>query len=136
MRRNVCGFRCDVKNIYVYSVNHGFDPQVYIRALPRKAIQEIHLAGFTRKEGLPVPLLIDSHNRRVDEEVWDLYDVAIGLFGPTPTLIEWDQDIPELEVLLDEAARAGEVLDARYVHAACVAAALPCGSLRRRCTRS
>ena len=118
VRRSGCGLLCDVNNIYVNSVNHGFDPQVYLRALPRKAIQEIHLAGFTRKEGLPVPLLIDSHNRRVDEEVWDLYDVAIGLFGPTPTLIEWDQDIPELEVLLDEAARAGEVLDARYVHAA------------------
>jgi uncharacterized protein (UPF0276 family) len=67
---------------------------------------------------LPVPLLIDSHSRRVDAQVWDLYAEAIELFGLTPTLIEWDQDIPGLEVLLDEAARAQEVLDARRTRAA------------------
>lgn len=81
-------------------------------------MKEIHLAGFTRKEGLPVPLLIDSHSRRVDAKVWDLYADAIELFGPLPTLIEWDLDVPELEVLLDEAAHAEEVLDARRVLAA------------------
>ena len=118
VRRGGCGLLCDVNNIYVNSVNHNFDPHVYLRALPRDAIKEIHLAGFTRKEGLPVPLLIDSHSRRVDEAVWDLYAEAIELFGPTPTLIEWDQDIPELEVLLAEASRAGEVLDARRTRAA------------------
>ncbi|TAN08264.1 MAG: DUF692 domain-containing protein [Rhodanobacteraceae bacterium] len=118
VRRSGCGLLCDVNNIYVNSVNHDFDPHVYLRALPREAIQEIHLAGFTRKEGLPVPLLIDSHSRRVDAKVWDLYAEAIDLFGPIPTLIEWDQDIPELEVLLDEAAHAEEVLDARRARAA------------------
>lgn len=118
VRRSGCGLLCDVNNIYVNSVNHDFDPHVYLRALPRDAVREIHLAGFTRKNGLPVPLLIDSHSRRVDEAVWDLYAEAVELFGPTPTLIEWDQDIPELEVLLDEAARAQEVLDARRAHAA------------------
>lgn len=118
VRRSGCGLLCDVNNIYVNSVNHGFDPHVYLRALPRPAVKEIHLAGFTRKEGLPVPLLIDSHSRRVDAAVWDLYAEAIDLFGPVPTLIEWDQDIPELEVLLEEAAHAGEVLDARRVRVA------------------
>jgi len=118
VKRSGCGLLCDVNNIYVNSVNHDFDPHVYLRALPREAIQEIHLAGFTRKEGLPVPLLIDSHSRRVDAAVWDLYAEAIGLFGPIPTLIEWDQDIPELEVLLEEAAHAEEVLDARRARAA------------------
>ena len=118
VRRSGCGLLCDVNNIYVNSVNHDFDPHVYLRAMPRESVKEIHLAGFTRKDNLPVPLLIDSHSRRVDEQVWDLYDEAIGLFGPTPTLIEWDQDIPELEVLLAEAARAGEALDARHAHAA------------------
>jgi len=65
-----------------------------------------------------VPLLIDSHSRRVDAQVWELYADAIALFGPVPTLIEWDQDIPELEVLMGEAARAEEVLDARRARAA------------------
>ncbi|MGH8112950.1 MAG: MNIO family bufferin maturase [Rhodanobacteraceae bacterium] len=116
--RSGCGLLCDVNNIYVNSVNHGFDPRVYLHALPRAAVKEIHLAGFTRKGNLPVPLLIDSHSRPVADEVWDLYAEAIELFGPTPTLIEWDQDIPELEVLLAEAARAGEVLDARRARAA------------------
>lgn len=118
VRRSGSGLLCDVNNIYVNGVNHGFDPRAYLRALPRAAVQEIHLAGFTRKENLPVPLLIDSHSRRVDAQVWDLYADAIALFGPVPTLIEWDQDIPELEVLLDEAARAEEVLDACRARAA------------------
>ncbi len=118
VRRSGCGLLCDVNNIFVNSVNHDFDPHVYLRALPRTAVKEIHLAGFTRKDNLPVPLLIDSHSRRVDAQVWDLYGEAIGLFGPMPTLIEWDQDIPELEVLLDEAAHAGEVIDAHRAHAA------------------
>lgn len=118
VRRSGCGLLCDVNNIYVNSVNHGFDPRVYLRALPPAAVKEIHLAGFTRKENLPVPLLIDSHSQRVDTQVWALYADAIALFGPVPTLIEWDQDIPELEVLLDEAARAEEVLDARRSRAA------------------
>lgn len=118
VRRGGCGLLCDVNNIYVNAVNHGFDPRGYLRALPRAAVKEIHLAGFTRKQGLPVPLLIDSHSRRVDEAVWNLYADAIALFGPVPTLIEWDQDIPELEVLLAEAARAEEVLDAHRALAA------------------
>jgi uncharacterized protein (UPF0276 family) len=118
VRRSGCGLLCDVNNIFVNSVNHGFDPHAYLRALPRAAVKEIHLAGFTRKDELPVPLLIDSHSRRVDRAVWALYAEAIDVFGPVPTLIEWDQDIPELEVLLDEAARAEEVLDGRRARAA------------------
>lgn len=118
VRRSGCGLLCDVNNIYVNSVNHGFDPRAYLQALPRESVKEIHLAGFTRKEGLAVPLLIDSHSRRVDAAVWDLYAESIALFGPMPTLIEWDQDIPELEVLLDEAAHAEEVLDACRARAA------------------
>lgn len=118
VRRSGCGLLCDVNNIYVNSVNHGFDPHTYLRALPAAAIQEIHLAGFTRKEGLPVPLLIDSHSRRVAPDVWALYADAIDWIGPVPTLLEWDLDIPALEVLLDEAAHAEEILDARRALAA------------------
>jgi uncharacterized protein (UPF0276 family) len=118
VRRSGCGLLCDINNIYVNSINHGFDPQEYLLALPRLAVREIHLAGFTRKNELSVPLLIDTHSRPVAEAVWQLYADAIDRFGPVPTLIEWDQDIPELETLLAEAARAEEVLDA---HRTCAA---------------
>lgn len=111
VRRSGCGLLCDVNNIYVNGVNHGFDPHAYLRALPAAAVREIHLAGFTRRDDLPVPVLIDSHSRRVSPQVWDLYAEAVGLFGPTPTLIEWDMDIPRLKVLLDEASHAEEVLN-------------------------
>jgi len=112
VRRSGCGLLLDVNNVYVNSVNHGFDPHDYLRAMPHGAVREIHLAGFLRKDQLPVPLLIDSHSRPVADEVWALYREALALCGPQPTLIEWDQDIPELEVLLAEAGRAEESLHA------------------------
>jgi len=118
VRRSGCGLLLDVNNVYVNSVNHDFDPLEYLRAMPHASVREIHLAGFTRKDQLPVPLLIDSHSRPVAEDVWSLYEEALALCGPTPTLIEWDQDIPELEVLLAEAGRAEERL-----HACCAAIA-------------
>lgn len=111
-RRAGCGVLLDVNNIYVNSVNHGFDPDTYIRAIPPELVGEIHLAGYTVKENLGAPLLIDSHSRRVSKEVWVLYRLALSHCGPKPTLIEWDQDIPELEVLLDEAEHAQGILDA------------------------
>lgn len=112
VRRSGCGLLCDVNNIYVNSVNHGFDPLHYLQALPRESVREIHLAGFTAKEDLAAPLFIDTHSRPVDQAVWALYAEALALFGPIPTLIEWDQDIPELEVLCAEATHAQEILDA------------------------
>jgi len=118
VRRSGCGLLCDVNNIYVNSVNHGFDPHTYLHALPRDAVREIHLAGFTCKDELPVPLLIDTHSRPVSDAVWALYEEAIARFGPVPTLIEWDQDIPALEVLMAEARCAEEVMDAFRAFAA------------------
>jgi hypothetical protein len=112
VRRSGCGLLLDVNNVYVNSVNHGFDPQTYLRAMPHASVREIHLAGFTRKTNLAAPLLIDTHSRPVSDEVWSLYDAALELCGAQPTLIEWDQDIPDLEVLLAEAARAEERLHA------------------------
>lgn len=106
VRRSGCGLLLDVNNVYVNSVNHDFDPHEYLRAMPHDAVREIHLAGFVRKDQLPVPLLIDSHSRPVADAVWALYRETLKLCGAQPTLIEWDQDIPELEVLLAEAARA------------------------------
>ena len=118
VRRSGCGLLLDVNNVYVNSVNHGFDPGDYLDAMPAAAVREIHLAGFTRKTGLAVPLLIDTHSRPVDPAVWALYAQALDRLGPVPTLIEWDQDIPELEVLLAEATQAEELLDARRMLAA------------------
>lgn len=112
VRRSGCGLLLDVNNVYVNSVNHGFDPHQYLHAMPHDAVREIHLAGFTRKVDLAAPVLIDSHSAPVADDVWSLYREALILCGPQPTLIEWDQDIPALEVLQAEAARAEEQLDA------------------------
>jgi hypothetical protein len=110
VRRSGCGLLLDINNVYVNSINHGFDALTYLHAMPGRAVRELHLAGFTRKE-LAMPLLIDTHSAPVDAQVWALYAEAVRLFGAKPTLIEWDQDIPELEVLLAEASRAQAIAD-------------------------
>jgi len=105
--RTGCDILCDVNNIYVSAFNFGFDPIAYLQALPVEAIGEIHLAGHHAAEG--VDILIDDHGSRVAEPVWDLYAAALRRFGPVPTLIEWDTNLPVLDVLLEEARRAEEV---------------------------
>lgn len=109
--RSGCGLLFDVNNVYVNSVNHCFDPLDYLHAIPAHVVGEIHLAGFTRKEGLPVPLLIDTHSRRIDDAVWSLFRDTLRQMGSKPTLIEWDQDLPAFEVLVDEARLAEDILD-------------------------
>ncbi len=111
-RRSGCGLLLDVNNVHVNSVNHGFDAHAFLAGIPGSAVGEMHLAGFTRKHGLGGDLLIDSHNRRVDEAVWTLYAEAVRRFGARPTLVEWDQDLPDFEVLLDEARMATEHMHA------------------------
>lgn len=107
-QRTGCRLLLDVNNIHVNAVNHGFDPAVYLAAIPVAAVAEIHLAGFeTRGQ-----LLIDTHSRAVSPEVWTLYEAALARFGPRPTLIEWDLDIPPLDTLVGEATKAQTMLDA------------------------
>ena len=108
-RRTGCGLLCDVNNVYVSAHNLGFDPVAYLDALPATAIGEIHLAGHSANDADGHTVLIDDHGSRVTPEVWRLYGHTLARFGPRPTLIEWDTDIPPLEVLLDEARRAGDV---------------------------
>jgi uncharacterized protein (UPF0276 family) len=110
--RTGCGILCDVNNIYVSASNHGWDASAYLAALPAQAIGEIHLAGHTLKsiEGGQT-LRIDDHGSRVAPEVWALYAQALTRFGPLPTLVEWDTNVPALEVLLAEAAKAGALLE-------------------------
>lgn len=100
-----CRVLLDVNNIYVSASNHGFDARAYIDAIDRKHVGEIHLAGF-QDTG---EILIDTHSAPVFADVWPLYEYALRRFGQVPTLIEWDTDIPTLDVLLAEADKANRV---------------------------
>ena len=102
-----CELLLDVNNVYVSSVNHRFDPHLYIDAIPAARVRQIHLAGHETQDGY----LIDTHDQPVCEAVWQLYGYALQHCGPVPTMIERDDHIPELHELLDE-------LDlARKIHA-------------------
>ncbi|MBM3557046.1 MAG: DUF692 domain-containing protein, partial [Alphaproteobacteria bacterium] len=106
-RRAGCGLLLDVNNVMVSCVNHGHDPYAYLEAFPVHAVREMHLAGYAEdKDSLGTRLLIDAHNGPVAADVWPLYRRALALCGPVPTLIEWDNAVPTLEVLLGQAERA------------------------------
>jgi len=109
-QRTGCGILLDVNNLYVNEANNGIDPVAYLDALPVSSIREIHLAGHDRAG----TLLIDTHGTRVAAPVWELYAQALDRCGPVATLIEWDTDIPPLEVLLDEARHAATVMRSRH----------------------
>lgn len=97
-----CGMLLDINNVYVQSFNHGFDPRVYIDAIPAERVVQHHLAGHTNKG----THIIDTHSDYVIDEVWDLYRRAYQRIGPRATLLEWDEDIPEFEVVHAEALKA------------------------------
>src|SRR5262249_44249968 len=108
--RTSCRLLCDVSNIYLSAHNLGFDRDRYIAELPADAIAELHLGGFTPElEEGGGEVLIDPHGSRIAEPVWAFYARSLALFGPKPTLIEWDNDVPALDVILAEAARADAV---------------------------
>jgi len=111
--RTGCGILCDVNNICVSAHNHGWDASAYLAALPPEAVGEVHLAGHSiRTFADGSSLRIDDHGSKVSEEVWTLYRQAVARFGAVPTLIEWDNEIPPLDVLLDEAQHAERVIAA------------------------
>lgn len=99
------GLMFDVNNVYVSAYNHGFDPYEFVRSIPHERIVQIHLAGHTNLG----KYIIDTHRGHVIDPVWDLYRETIALAGSVSTLIEWDDEIPELEVLLAEAEHARAV---------------------------
>ncbi len=101
--RTGCGLICDVNNVFVSCTNHGWNPLAWLRALPAEAVGEYHLAGHRPAEGDAAGLLLDTHDRAVAPEVWALFDAALAIIGPRPTLIEWDAAIPSLETLCAEA---------------------------------
>ncbi|MEO8924938.1 MAG: DUF692 family multinuclear iron-containing protein [Caldimonas sp.] len=111
VRRTGCGLLLDVNNVYVASTNQQQDPKAYIDAFPLAHVQQIHLAGYARDaDEKGRPLLIDAHDRRVDDIVWGLYAHVISRLGSTPTLIEWDADVPAWPVLEAEAQHAQAIM--------------------------
>jgi len=109
--RSGCGLLLDVNNLYVNAVNAGSPDAVaactaFVDALPQGVVQEIHLAGYNDANDFGIA--IDDHGSAVRDPVWQLYRTAIRRFGRLPTLVEWDTDLPELEVLLAEAAKAAQ----------------------------
>ncbi|HVY05916.1 MAG TPA: DUF692 domain-containing protein [Burkholderiales bacterium] len=104
--RSGCGILLDVNNLYVNSVNHGFDADEVLVEVPAALVGEIHLAGHSKGDDV----LIDDHGSAVPPAVWKLYERACQRFGPVPTLVEWDTDIPSIEVLLGEADKAAQVM--------------------------
>jgi uncharacterized protein (UPF0276 family) len=118
VKRTGCGLLLDINNVYVSAHNLGFDPQAYGAALPKQAIGEIHLAGHAANETADGPVLIDDHASAVAPAVWSLYQFAIERFGPKPTLIEWDSDVPPLATLLGEAMWADLMLNSLRVEGA------------------
>ncbi len=111
LRRTGCGLLLDVNNVHVSCINHQRDPRAYLDALLPAPVGEIHLAGHTADtDGNGDRLLIDSHNRPVDDAVWDLYAYALARTGPVATLIEWDSDLPEYSVLCAHARQAEKAM--------------------------
>jgi len=100
-----CGILLDINNIYVNAKNHALNATAYIDHIPSQHVEEIHLAGFT-DNGL---CLIDTHGNPVCDAVWDLYRYAMLKLGNKATLIEWDTDIPALDILLAEAKKASDI---------------------------
>jgi uncharacterized protein (UPF0276 family) len=111
VKRTGCGLLLDVNNVHVASTNQEWDPHRYIDEYPLAHVQEIHLAGYKRDaDEKGRALLIDTHDRPVDQIVWGLYAEVIARIGPTPTLIEWDAEIPSWPELAAEAERAEAIL--------------------------
>lgn len=108
--RTGCSLLCDVSNIHVSAHNLGYDARRYLDELPGAAIGEFHLGGFEMEaEEGGTEVIIDTHARPIDASAWDLYAHAVARFGRRPTLIEWDSALPDISVLLDEAAKADAV---------------------------
>ena len=111
-----CGLLLDANNIHVTAHNLGLDPVRWLDGLPAAAITEYHLAGHAVNDVEGGTVLIDDHGSKVGDDVWRLFARCVERFGPRPTVIEWDTDIPALSVLLDEARQASAALAAGGSH--------------------
>tara|TARA_B100000029_G_scaffold506752_2_gene590059 strand:+ start:690 stop:2330 length:1641 start_codon:yes stop_codon:yes gene_type:complete len=102
-----CGVLLDVNNVYVNATNHGYDPIRFMESLPLERVIQTHLAGH---EVMDDGMLFDTHGTYVPQKVWDLFEWLCQRIGRVPTLIEWDNNIPEWSVLMDEADKASEIM--------------------------
>jgi uncharacterized protein (UPF0276 family) len=109
-QRTGCGVLLDVNNLFVNQCNQGTPAAAFIAGLPQSCVYEIHLAGHTIHDYDGERVVVDTHNTHVCEAVWALYELAVARFGRVPTLIEWDSDLPALDVLVDEARRADDIM--------------------------
>ncbi|CAE7205241.1 unnamed protein product [Symbiodinium microadriaticum] len=108
-RRSGAKLLLDVNNILVNARNHDLDAEHWIAQIPagpENIVSEIHLAGHSRKDVDGITICIDDHGSEVEADCWALYETALGHFGPTPSLIEWDSNIPNLDILMEEARTA------------------------------
>ncbi len=112
-RRTGCGLLLDLNNLYVNARNFGFAAAERLDALDAASVGQIHLAGHDVVDDC----LVDTHGAIVCDPVWSLYADAVRRFGPKPTLIEWDTDLPTLDVLLQQAAQASDIAEREAVHA-------------------
>lgn len=113
--KSTCGILLDINNIYVNSFNHGFDPYHYLKQIDKSKVKQFHLAGHTDKKRF----LFDNHGGKVQKPVWELYKSTLQRFGAIPTLIEWDENIPSLADLWQEAQKAQELMDQLQAVAKC-----------------
>ena len=113
VQRTGCKLLLDVNNIYVSSINHGFDPVSFVKTIPADAVAQIHLAGHSNQGHC----LIDTHDHPVADPVWELFRKTVQLIGPRSTMIEWDAKIPEYAVLEAEAMKAKEIQVEGATHA-------------------
>jgi uncharacterized protein (UPF0276 family) len=111
LQRADCELLLDVNNVYVSAVNHGFDAAAYIDRFPMQLVGEIHLAGFAEDQDANAGrLLIDAHGAPVADAVWSLYRRTLARSGPVPTLIEWDNDVPDFATVAAEVSLARAAL--------------------------
>jgi uncharacterized protein len=112
-KRTGCGLLLDVNNVFVSASNHGISASSYLDAFPLDRVREIHLGGHHEEtDDAGAPLLIDAHGSPIADAVWSLYAHVIARTGPLPTLIEWDNDVPDWLTLRAEATAAEQILAA------------------------
>lgn len=113
-----CGLLLDLNNVYVSAHNLGFSADEFLAGIPVAAVKEFHLAGHSSNGYDGRDILIDTHGTPVCADVWALYATAVRRFGDAPTLIEWDTDIPALDVLVAEAHKADTIRERTHALAA------------------
>jgi hypothetical protein len=116
--RRLPGSKCTPRTTWA-ARNHGWDEHEYLRGLPAGATGEIHFAGHSvRRLENGRTLRVDDHGSAVCDDVWELYEIALAQFGSVPTLIEWDNDVPPLDVLIGGARKAQQRMEAQVAQPA------------------